>query len=180
VEVFVDRSQDEDFAAFVDRDAGRLLRVARVLSGNEHDAWDLTQDCLVLVHRHWKRIDLERGAYPYARKVLVNLNVSRARRRRREVLMEAVPDVVGDTGDRGLEPWMEAAVQELPAMQRAAVTLFYLEDLPVEETAAVLGCSKSSVKTHLRRARETLRAQASRHQQPGAYHPQPDQLGATR
>jgi RNA polymerase sigma factor (sigma-70 family) len=49
-------------------------------------------------------------------------------------------------------------VRSLPAQQRAVIALFYYEDLSVEDVAGVLGCAVSTVKVHLHRARETLRA----------------------
>jgi len=51
---------------------------------------------------------------------------------------------------------VRAAVLQLPARQRAVVVLHYLDDLPVSEVAAVLGCSEGTVKTHLHRARRAL------------------------
>jgi RNA polymerase sigma-70 factor (ECF subfamily) len=51
---------------------------------------------------------------------------------------------------------VRAAVLELPIRQRAVVVLHYLDDLPVSEVAAVLGCSEGTVKTHLHRARRSL------------------------
>ncbi|MCB0359080.1 MAG: RNA polymerase sigma factor [Bdellovibrionales bacterium] len=48
-------------------------------------------------------------------------------------------------------------ISELPERQRHAVTLHYFEGLSVEEAAHRLGCSPSSVKTHLSRARQALK-----------------------
>jgi RNA polymerase sigma-70 factor (ECF subfamily) len=45
----------------------------------------------------------------------------------------------------------------LTAAQRAVVALFYREEQPVAEIAEMLGMPENTVKTHLRRARETLR-----------------------
>jgi RNA polymerase sigma-70 factor (ECF subfamily) len=57
---------------------------------------------------------------------------------------------------------IEAAVEELPARQREAFLLRYWEEFDVSETAALMGCSEGSVKTHCSRAvralAETLRA----------------------
>jgi DNA-directed RNA polymerase specialized sigma24 family protein len=46
----------------------------------------------------------------------------------------------------------------LSRMQRAVIALRFWEDLSVENTAAVLGCSTGSVKTHTARALAVLRA----------------------
>ena len=61
------------------------------------------------------------------------------------------------------EPWgdpddeLAAALTGLPAMQRAAVVLHYLDDLPVREVARLLGRSEKAVESLLSRGRDALR-----------------------
>ena len=51
---------------------------------------------------------------------------------------------------------IETEIQELPARQREAFLMRYWEDMNVAETAAAMGCSEGSVKTHCSRAVHAL------------------------
>ena len=59
------------------------------------------------------------------------------------------------------EAWgrMRDAMRALPDRQREAFTLRVLEEFDVAQTAAIMGCSEGSVKTHLSRARSALQTQ---------------------
>jgi RNA polymerase sigma-70 factor (sigma-E family) len=149
------------FEEFIHAEFPRLWRLGRVLSGRDEDAWDLAQEALVKVGLHWSRID--RGGNPgaYARTCLVRLHIAGTRRRRRETLVEpaqversAPRELESDAVERADE--VARLLVQLPPRQRAAVTLYYLEDLSVRDIATVLRCSEGTVKSQLARGRATL------------------------
>lgn len=78
-----------------------------------------------------------------------------------EVNVADNPDSVGEsaeqwTGRLQTLQQIESAVMNLPARQREAFLLRYWEELDVAETAAVMGCTEGSVKTHCSRAIQAL------------------------
>jgi len=59
---------------------------------------------------------------------------------------------------------IEEALESLPARQREAFIMRYWEDMDVAETAAAMGCSQGSVKTHCSRAVNALAKLLAEHQ----------------
>ncbi|MDO4904563.1 MAG: RNA polymerase sigma factor [Lautropia sp.] len=76
------------------------------------------------------------------------------------LLSEAPEQQAGDTAElvsrRQILRIIEAEIQRLPRRQREAFIMRYWEEMDVAETAAAMGCSEGSVKTHCSRAVRTL------------------------
>ena len=151
--------REDEFDVFAAVAYPRMWRVAYAWCHDTHRAEDLTQGALERVFASWSRIRPGEDAYAYARKTLINLAVSESRRRRwrRELLSDQVAEVAapGADVDLALDTW--SAVRALPPRQRAVVVLRFLEDLPVAEVAAILGCSEGTVKSQSSDALRTLR-----------------------
>ncbi|GAA0948034.1 SigE family RNA polymerase sigma factor [Nonomuraea longicatena] len=164
---------DEDetaFDEFIAASSTSLLRTATLVCGaTAHDAEDLVQTALEKVYRHWSRI---RGDSPeaYARKIVVNTAISRARRRRivQEITFARPPEHVAATPDLDLRDTLITELRRLPPRMRAVLVLRYWEDQSEAATAALLGCSLGTVKSQaargLARLREHLSAQHPIHE----------------
>ncbi|HMM94139.1 SigE family RNA polymerase sigma factor [Phycicoccus sp.] len=150
-------ARDEAFTAFVEQASPSLLRTAWLLTGEHHAAHDLVQAALVKTYVAWPRVRPE-GALAYARKVLVNERTDTWRRRRGEVVVEAVPDTGGPpsttSDDRDVVVRLLAT---LPEQQRRVVVLRYYADLPEQAVADLLDISLGSVKSAASRGLASLR-----------------------
>lgn len=140
-----------------------LLGFAHVLTGNPHDAWDLTQETLARLAERWRRLDRDPLVDPhaFARTVMVRLNIDRIRRLRRELLPGRIPDRAVPPRDGGPEAWLVEALASLSPRQRTALALRYVEDLDVAGIADRLGCSVGTAKSHLSRGTERLKQYAA-------------------
>ncbi len=160
VEVHMDSNAEDDFTAFVAARRHVLLRAAYALTGDQHGAEDLVQNALTKAASRWARIRGE--PEHYVRVVIYREFVSgwRRRRRRPESIVATVPDEIngGDPADASVNRLaMRALIATLPPRQRAVIVLRYLEDMSVEQVAAILGCTRGTVGSQTTRALAHLR-----------------------
>jgi|SRR5579862_2798522 len=150
---------DDVYAAEIQR----LVALGTVLAGDAAAGEDLAHDAfLLLVQRLRREPGYLRGpAWPLLRTMVVRLAMQRRRAWAREV--RRLGRVWQPARSEDWEPsvamldW-HTALQRLTPRMRAAVVLFYGEDLSTAQTAAALGCSERTVETHLRAARRRLSA----------------------
>jgi RNA polymerase sigma-70 factor (sigma-E family) len=149
---------DRSFADFVSAEQAALLRLAVLLAGDRGHAEDLVQTALLSTYRHWDRVSRSGTPSAYVRRVLVNAHTSwRRRLSTTEQVVESVPDRAATPAQDGDEQ-LRTALRELPVRMRTAVVLRYFEDLSEQQTAALMGCSPSTVNTHTVRGLARLRA----------------------
>jgi RNA polymerase sigma-70 factor (sigma-E family) len=154
---------DDDEAAFDEFLAARstsLLRTALLVCGaTEHDAEDLVQHALEKVYRNWPRIRHDNPA-AYAKKVVVNAAISRARRRKivQEIMFARPPETAARSPDLDLRDTLIGELRRLPPRMRAVLVLRYWEDQSESSTAALLGCSVGTVKSQAARGLARIRA----------------------
>jgi RNA polymerase sigma-70 factor (sigma-E family) len=147
---------DTEFRELFASQYGRLCWLGFLLTGDRAEAEELAQDALV---RLWWRWLVRRPDDParYVRRVLVNRRRSLLRRAAVEARalarLEPAPPPSGDEDAMGL--W--AAVQALPARQRAVLVLRFHEDLTEAEVARLLGLPLGTVKSLGHRALTRLR-----------------------
>lgn len=148
-----------DFTEYVTARAGWLRKVAYLLCGDWYRADDLVQTAITRLYANWSRATRADNLDGYARRTLVNAFIAEQRTSwwRRVDLRGTDHErpVPGADVDAALD--LRAALDRLPARQRATVVLRYFGDLSVADTARALGCSEGTVKSQTAKAVETLR-----------------------
>jgi RNA polymerase sigma-70 factor (sigma-E family) len=155
---------DPGFDEFVRSRTPALLRLAYLLTGDQHLAEDLVQSALARTHQAWSRLRAVGNAEAYTRRTMYHLQVSWWRRPRvAESVRDQVPDrvLVADPGDRvALRETLRQALRRLTASQRAVLVLRFFEDRSEAETAEMLGVTVGTVKSQTSRALGRIRAVA--------------------
>ena len=157
--------------------SARVYRLAYRLTGNPHDAEDLTQEVFVRVFRSLS--SYTPGTFEgWLHRITTNLFLDQARRKAK-IRFDALADdadqrlpgraVSPDLAlmDAHFDDDVEAALASLPPDFRAAVVLCDIEGLSYEEIADVLGLKLGTVRSRIHRGRAMLR-KALAHRAPQA------------
>lgn len=148
--------------------SGRVYRLAYRLTGNKHDAEDLTQEVFVRVFRSLS--SYTPGTFEgWLHRITTNLFLDQVRRKQR-IRFDAIADDAHERmpgrepgperryEERNLDRDIQDALADLPPDFRAAVVLCDIEDLSYEEIAATLGIKLGTVRSRIHRGRAQLRA----------------------
>ncbi len=158
------------FGVLVDRHKNRAMTLALRIVGNRSDAEELVQDAFVRAFRSMDRFRGESKFGTWFYRILYNLCLtSLARRGESPEPLEGLEESSVDlppTGDPTvLEDLVTAEALDLvrleldtlPEKFRAALTLFYVQEMSYDEIASVMRVPVGTVKTHLFRGRVLLK-----------------------
>lgn len=144
-----------------------FLLIYRIV-GNVADAQDLTQEAFIkALQRQDQLKDLEKAAHWLSR-IASNTAIDFLRRSGRVSFsdLEDLPEPFVNSREESVEQrllrrerheTLEAGLEVLTSRERTALLLRDVEDLPAEEVAAHLNCSKATVRSHIANARVKLR-----------------------
>jgi RNA polymerase sigma factor (sigma-70 family) len=138
------------------------LRAVLVTVGDQDAAQELVAEAFARACASWRTVSRHPAPAAWVVRTALNTNISRWRRRRREVLVAdpgavADPPAAGGTADSAFDPRIKAALMRLPARQRQVVALRLLLDLDTRRTADALGISPNTVMAHMAQALAALR-----------------------
>ena len=175
----------QEISTFLEQVERRAFKQALFAVRDEHVAMDIVQDAMLKLTEKYARKPVEELPMLFQR-ILQNATRDYFRRQKvRSLWTTLFSSFTGKDGDEDYDflenlevannrsvsdspeeqleqkqivSAIEAAIENLPARQREAFLLRYWEELDVSETAAAMGCSEGSVKTHCSRAVHALAA----------------------
>lgn len=152
----------------VSEHSSRVYRWAYRLTGNRHDAEDLTQDVFVRVFRSLSTY--KPGSFEgWLHRITTNLFLDSVRRTTRQrtwpldtaVAAERIADTDPDPEQAVHDAWLDADLQDaldaLPVDFRTAVILADVEGLPYEQISELLGVKPGTVRSRIHRGRRAMR-----------------------
>jgi RNA polymerase sigma-70 factor (ECF subfamily) len=163
------------FRPLVERDGPAVVRAARRVLADGHEAEDVAQEAFVIAYRSLADWRGDGPLVAWVTRIAIRLAVRRARRRRTvswidsdegAVPMHVSPERAEDPaiavtrGDRAAR--LRAAVVGLDEPYREVVALRFFGDRTLEEIATATGRPLNTVKTHLRRGLQRIRATLDR------------------
>ncbi len=176
-----DLSSPEIFEALVREHQAMVFRTLTRLTGAGAQVEDLAQEVFLRLYRALPEFRGDAALSTYLYRIVINVAQDEWKRRRRERVVIAAAPAVEDEGDAG---WIEsfggdelsehtrnpeqrmedaevraavdAAMAELPEMERVVLVLYHQEECSYEGIAAALGMPINTVRTHLHRGRKRL------------------------
>jgi RNA polymerase sigma-70 factor (ECF subfamily) len=176
------RGEPDAFDELVRRYQRRATSVAYGLLSHRDDAMEVVQDAFLRAYDRLDSLSNPERFGNWLLRIVSNLALNRRRWRalRRmpsleiadEETHDSAPRVVAEAhGDSPLDhalgvdmrEMIDRALEELPDLQRQALVLFSIEQLPQKQVAEILDCSVESVKWHVYSARQSLREKLARY-----------------
>jgi RNA polymerase sigma-70 factor (sigma-E family) len=147
-----DREADDLVSDLYQAHALGLIRVAKVLVGDQASAEDVVQDAFLSLYRVLPRLREREQVVPYLRTCVVNGSRSVLRTRRRALLRKVQHEPPASSAESAAilsedRRAVLAAVARLPHRTREVLLLRYYLDLPDQEIATVLGLSRGTVRS---------------------------------
>jgi RNA polymerase sigma factor (sigma-70 family) len=150
---------DSAFAVFYRTRWHDAARWGAALCGNVHRGEEAAQEAFVRIAPRYAGLD---NPEAYLRRTLVNVvhetHRSASRRDQRERRVARLTVVADPDTPTFPDPALFAALEMLPAQQRAVLVLRYWADWDEQSIADALGCRRATVRSHAKRGLDHLRA----------------------
>ncbi|MEO5572315.1 MAG: sigma-70 family RNA polymerase sigma factor [Bacteroidia bacterium] len=161
------KGDDASFASLVDKHKSMAYNIAFRILKNREDAEEIAQDSFLKAYHSLKGFKRESKFSTWIYRIIYNNSISRIRKKKLDIHSyddEAFEWMEPEETAHELEKlhhleqkkYVNEALNKLPAEDATIVSLYYMNESPVEEISEITGLSQSNVKVKLHRARKKL------------------------
>lgn len=163
----------QSFVTLIRQYEGLVLHIVTPLVGAGEDREDICQDVFLKIYQNLKSFQFKSALGTWIGRIAYNASINFLQKKRNILLSDLMPGENGeefiesiDSGSENPEEIiikkdeaarLQQAVDKLPEIQRTVLLLFYQDELSLEEIGQIMEMPVNTVKSHLFRARNSLR-----------------------
>ena len=161
------KGNDSDYSIIVDRYKNKAFSMLKRMLKNEFDAEEVLQDCFLKAFKSLSSFKGESKFSTWFYRIVYNTALTKlsSKKRMTETQMSSVEDhfnleseyVSDEIEKKDVNQLIHDTISKLPERYSAIITLFYLNEMNIEEISEVMQITVSNVKVMLHRSRNALR-----------------------
>lgn len=163
----VRKGNSSDYSIIVIRYKNKAFSMLKRMLKNEFDAEEVLQDCFLKAYNSLNSFKGDSKFSTWFYRIVYNSALTKLSSKKRRTLeeMTSIEDhfnleteyKADEIENKDLNQLIQETVSKLPERYSAIITMFYLNEMSIEEISEVLGLSISNVKVMLYRSRNALR-----------------------
>jgi RNA polymerase sigma factor (sigma-70 family) len=163
----VRKGNDSDYSIIVNRYKNKAFSMLKRMLKNEFESEEVLQDCFLKVYNSLNTFKGEAKFSTWFYRIVYNTALTRlsSQKRKTETEMTSVEDHFNleseyrsdEIEKKDVNQLIHDTISKLPERYSAVITMFYLNEMRIEEISEVMGISVSNVKVMLHRSRNSLR-----------------------
>ncbi len=152
----------EVYAVLVNKYKGYAFTIAQKILQNRPEAEEAAQDAFIKAYQHLAGFNRESKFSTWLYRIVFNTAISYRRKNRHQfqsienTVIEYDQDADGVLEKIDKKKYLNQALMKLSEADRAALTLFYLDEFSLEEIAEITGMQANTAKVRIHRARQRL------------------------
>ena len=164
------KGEKEGFDEIYRSTCNRVYFRARQLLGNEEEAKDLVQIVYIEVYKNISGLQTPEAFYTWLDKIIYNQYTKQIRKKSEVLLTEEGYSVLEEVESEDLSTFPESMaeqketsrivkeiINELPELQAVTISLYYYDQLKIEQIAEIMSCSANTVKSRLYYAKNYIK-----------------------
>ena len=167
IERVLHHGDTQAFAGLINKHKTMAFNIALRITGNREDAEEVAQDAFVKLYNSLNQFRGDSKFTTWFFRIVYNLGLTKVRKKSlftgsvddenfQEIPLESDSNMVDAYYGKEKRQFVNKALSTLDEGDRLLITLFYMDDQPVDSIAEITGLTQSNVKVKLFRARKKL------------------------